>query len=546
MAKLAEISLTAKQRVISLLEGVFQGRRGWALGAALLTSYGLFTGLTAGRVGNDEAWFLQVLRRMAVGEALYQEIFFGATPLSAYVSAPFVRILGVELFVVKGVLAACFATTGLLLLGILRQLGLGKTARGFALLAYCAYTPSWQPAAGTPYTPFAYILILLTWLLFLKWTTGTRETRQDGFPDQRARWIMLGALSGLTFSTKQNLGVYLLIGLSLGMILQKWSLCIKFRERLLPLFVALGGFAASALITLTPIALSGGFERFLEYGFLNRASYIEAARITYATQLSRLWDLLGSLNSWRNLLHAHWQTQYLFAPLAVVVLLLAWIGAASETRRLTRQVMIFFGVSLAGAFPRVDLAHILPTLPATLIAIAWGISRHEISLKPVLKRAAYALCAIWLILGMMALLVRPLRWLARGTHAWSSLEHFHGVLLPKSDLRIYTGFARAAQSAESIESLFFLAPWASTLYLLSERDNPTPFDYPLVTAFGFDGQEQVIQMIQNGQIEWVCLSPLGKRPLAPHILEDFVGDKMLRGRETPFCTLYRTTGPDLP
>lgn len=535
-----------KDRLEHLLVGVFKGKRGWILGGALLFAYGTYTGLTSGRIGNDEAWFLQVLHRMAQGEVLYRDIFFGVTPLSAYFSAPWVKVLGVELFVVKGLMAVCFAAAGLLLLGILQQLGLGKAAQGLVLLAYCAYTPSWLPAAGTPYTPIAYILILLTWSLFLKWTSGRQETREDGFLDRRSRWIMLGVLDGLTFAAKQNLGVYLLVGLALGMIVHTWSISVKFRERMLPLVYALTGFAAAALIALTPTALSGGFERFLEYGFLNRASYIESARITYAMQLGRLWDMLGSLGSWRNLLYAHWQTQYLFAPLAVIALLLAWIGTESETSRLTLKVMILFGVSLAGTFPRVDLAHILPALPATLIAMAWGLSRYEISLKPSLKRPAYALCATWLSLGMLALLVRPLRWVARGTHAWSSLRHFRGVLLPESELRTYARFAHATQSAERVESLFFLTPWASTLYLLSEWDNPTPYDYPLVTAFGFDGQDQVVQMIQNGDIEWVCMSPLGKRPLAPQILEEFVLDKMRRGRETPFCTLYRTPGSEAP
>ena len=58
--------------------------RQWLLRGAALFGMGLISTITQGVITNDESWFLQVVHRMTQGEVLYRQIFFGVTPLSAY------------------------------------------------------------------------------------------------------------------------------------------------------------------------------------------------------------------------------------------------------------------------------------------------------------------------------------------------------------------------------------------------------------------------------------------------------------------------------
>ncbi|MBI4758740.1 MAG: hypothetical protein HY783_07040 [Chloroflexi bacterium] len=89
------------------------------------------------------------------------------------------------------------------------------------------------------------------------------------------------------------------------------------------------------------------------------------------------------------------------------------------------------------------------------------------------------------------------------------------------------------------EQLFILSPSAGLYYLVTGLKNPTPFDYPLVTAFGQSGQAEVIAAIKQQRIRSVCLTPLGSDHLKPALLESYVQDNMERSHDIGFCTLYR-------
>lgn len=73
--------------------------------------------------------------------------------------------------------------------------------------------------------------------------------------------------------------------------------------------------------------------------------------------------------------------------------------------------------------------------------------------------------------------------------------------------------------------------------------NPTPFDYPLATAFGRKGESEVVAAISRRQICTVCLDSRGLSPLTPLrpvILVRYVQEHMELSRDLGFCTLHRT------
>jgi len=60
---------------------------------------------------------------------------------------------------------------------------------------------------------------------------------------------------------------------------------------------------------------------------------------------------------------------------------------------------------------------------------------------------------------------------------------------------------------------------AGAWFVRSGGHNPTPFRYPLVTAFGLDGQAAVRQAIDQGVISTVCVEPPAGYYLAARELE---------------------------
>ena len=80
-------------------------------------------------------------------------------------------------------------------------------------------------------------------------------------------------------------------------------------------------------------------------------------------------------------------------------------------------------------------------------------------------------------------------------------------------------------------------PQAGFYYLSAGIRNPTPFDYPLATAFGVNGEQAVITAIAEGRITHVCWQywPWVLRPAS---LEEFVANHLRLLTRLGACTLY--------
>jgi hypothetical protein len=85
--------------------------------------------------------------------------------------------------------------------------------------------------------------------------------------------------------------------------------------------------------------------------------------------------------------------------------------------------------------------------------------------------------------------------------------------------------------------VLLLLPDAGFRYLTTGLQNPTPFDFPLVTTFGRNLQRRVIDSIASDQIRQVCLgrSWFG---LEPTQLVNYVRANMRARSQLGFCTLY--------
>lgn len=515
-------------------------RVSWIALGLVLMAYGLYTGFTSGQITDDEAWFLQVLRRVAGGEVLYRDVFFGVTPLSIYLGLALIKVMGVEIAVVKLMMAMAFTGSALLTLRIAKQVGLGKTAQTGLFLTLLAYTPSWLPGAGAPYTPLAYFLLLAV----LSYVVGFWE-RPGGAPDrgqtldQHQRPLIAGALIGVLFATKQNLG---LLALAAGAAVWAYGAREAGLGRLKAArsgAVGLLGLAIAAGLLMLPVLAEGGVQKLLEYGFFNRGLYFQIAGVSYVGQVETAIRVLAGRPSGTDLLQAYWRTQYFLPFICFPVLLWRTLRSEGRVRWQGMALAAFTTAGLLAGFPRVDLPHMVPALPLLLLALVWGLVGVVGQRRTRLRHLLAAGALLWATAGNVGLLVRPLRWAGTGQYEFSRLAHLSGPLLPSSQVRELRQGPADVQHLAKDETLFFLSPSAGLYYLLTERQNPTPFDYPLATAFGFEGQAQVRAQIERGEIEWVCWKPLPGQPLRPVLLEGHVAEEMELVLEGALCDLYR-------
>ena len=100
-----------------------------------------------------------------------------------------------------------------------------------------------------------------------------------------------------------------------------------------------------------------------------------------------------------------------------------------------------------------------------------------------------------------------------------------------------TAFTLARAGADG--PLFLATPEAGFYYLLADVPNPTPFDYPLATAFGRTGQEELAARIRRGDLDAACLGFQGAGDLTPWPVVNAIRSTMERGERTAICRVYR-------
>lgn len=512
---------------------------GWLAGGLLLFGWGFGLSAISGFNSFDESWFLQVVQRVASGEALYRDIFFGVTPLSVYATTTATSLFGVEVLALKAVVAACFALTALLTLRIARQLGL---ALGTALIVIAVQAVHAAPQAHPAYSPLAYLLLMACFSAALAWRDAVTANRQAENAQSRSTLTLAlaSAAAGLCFAAKQNVGLYTLAALTATVALTgRWS-GRRWRALLPAVAIVCGAFILVAGLAMLPIVLDGGVAEFVDYGFANKETYLQVAAISYLDGVSLAVDSVLNAKALNDLAPLTWQVLYWLPLLALAGLAGVWLRADRGERGRATVVFLFAGIAFAGAYPRFDFAHFVYAIPSLLIglAYAWGRMRPGMS-----RRWAFVVqfgLTAWLALSLALTLSGLFTRVTSGQVQVSTLPHFRGVVVEAERQARILADATALSDAARGEPLLILSPQAGLYYLVAAVKNPTPFDYPLVTAFGLTGEADTIAAISEGRIRAVCLAPLGASALGPARLERFVQENMQPEGSAGACRVYRS------
>jgi 4-amino-4-deoxy-L-arabinose transferase-like glycosyltransferase len=493
--------------------------------AALTVAAGLY--LLSGINTRDEAWFLQVAARTADGDVLYRDVFFGATPLSIWLTWPLVALFGAQLAWVKLLVLASFAVTLALTAWTARRLGAGTAA---VLLLAAALLVLATPLRSSLYQPLATTFLAACLALTLVWV--------EGGPRARLAVAAAGAAAGLAFAAKQNVGLYALAALLLAVLLAGEG------RRLRAWGLAGAGFAVCAVLPLVPVAATGGLGAFWDYALAGKGAYTDLGSVSYVQgfrlEAVQARDLLTGGSVLDAILPAYHALLYLVVPAILVLLVPAWLRTAGEERRRLEVVGLFALASAAAILPRADASHVGVVSPVLLLA-GWYAGHLLLrGWEPGRRRTGALAAGIALVLapGVVVVAAWPAIQAERGARP-SDLPFARGVLLdPVREERMReTAFVLSRAGADG--PLFLATPEAGFYSLLSGVPNPTPYDYPLATAFGRTGQAELVAQIRRGELDAVCLGIRRAGDLTPWRIVHTVRTTMEPGERTPACRVYR-------
>lgn len=486
------------------------GWRDALLGCAVFL-VGLFLQITGSFSAEDEAWFVQVVRRVLDGDVLYRDVAFGINPLSVYVITPLAWLFGPELLVVKFVQSLVFTAAALVVLRIVRKLGARGVVADVAVLAgLLACAP--PGATISLYTPLSMLFVVCALDETIDWLDG-RECGRVHRAMRGGLWI------GAAFAAKQNVGILAFIALAVVLVtVRPSSEGGSSNDRWRDLGRMTMGAAIVVAVVLAPVLLTGGFAAFLDFGYFGKTTYLRVAGIDPFTTLSDWTRALVGCQSVEGL------RQFLVIQAAILPVLvfgglagLAPVWWAADRRR-TLAILVFALVGYAASFPRADLAHIAGAVPVLLVAFV-----HVVVLARarVPRRVGLAACTALFVMGTAGAASRVASGAIRcasPNHQISRLPGLQGILAPKSYL---DDIRRRADDLDVLlerkDAVFLLSARSGMFSLVGNRTNPTPFDYPFVTTLGSEGEDGLIAMLESGRIQRVCIDTLGVKagPLWP-------------------------------
>lgn len=478
----------------------------------------------------DESWFLQVVARTNRGDVLYRDVFYGSMPLTVYVLGGITRLLGTEMLVVKAVSVAVFTATAGLAFHLSRRFGLGRPASLTVVLALVAFA---IPTIGL-YGDLASLLLLASLAAALRWVRLTT----DAVPMVgwwRHPLVLGGVAAGLCFGAKQNAGALALAALvgtaALAPVGRR-----RLRVRLLDAARPVPAFLVVVGLVIVPVVVSGGAARLWDYGFANKGTYVRLGRESYFDQLDLLARLVAHLPG--AALAASIQAAILLPPLALAALVVTWPRLDGRERAQAFAILAFLLAAVLVVYPRADSAHLADAAPVSVVAIAYAASRWA-GAFPRAQPAVLAAALGGLGLAVAAIVGWALLVLVSPDYGALAAPHFGGVPLP-AHTRTAMAAEVAALGALPPDRLpvLLLSPDAGFGYLSTGLRNPSPFDYPVATAFGRRGQAATVAALETGRIASVCRSPAIDQPLRPVELDSFVTSRLRPGNDIGPCQLF--------
>jgi hypothetical protein len=446
--------------------------------------------VTRGFETQDETWFVQVIHRVVSGEVLYRDVFYGATPLAVYVTVPFASVFGSEMIVNKAVNSLCFTLMLLMCCRVAGQLGSKSRFPLLVILPLYLYVSPQADTVASLYTPLANLFYVSCLSACLPWFDDPCKLKQNG-----SRLLLFsGIAAGLTLATKHNYGFFVTAALFFALALRPGQSGETPIRRMGTVMGVLLLVLVVALVVLLPVWWGGGLPALLEFGFKNKQNYMQFARLEYFDGLKMVAGSPVPL------------FPYLLPWPTLALLVLAWLRADSLAKRRIAVVIGFVVMNCLGNYPRADLAHVRHVVPVCVLG--WLCAWYELRISefgPVMEflRKAVTLCFVATFSLQLIAIWFPL---TSRDYQFSTLKHFRGTLVRKDvHSRMEAWRTDFSEKVLSDQPVFFVSTDAAFYYLLTQRRNPTSFDFPLVPAFGPHGEEDVANAFAQGKIDKVLL-----------------------------------------
>jgi len=470
----------------------------------------------------DEGYFLDLADRVRTGALPYRDFATYYTPGIFYLFAVVLKVFGASVLPIRYAMAGLRAAAAVLMFSLTRRVAPWPWA--LAPVVVLLALDHW-PIEPEPHPSWPAVVACLA--------TLDAVARHSG--SGKMRWLgVAGALVGVSFLFKQNVGAFTALGVAGYVVLRpraRGGRILRWTQVLFALAVAVAVSAflwpgmdgrlalALWLPVLLAVAIASGVGLMGNPRETDRVGPGEIVReaiaacagfgIVTVAWLLPLALALGPSEIPVGLFVGEVDPRGLaigFDPPGLDRLhlylpaLAAWAGIAALIATRTKGVqtwyVLFGALTLLAMYPRADSAHALVAAPPILVAAAWALAR----VRPRLLAVA--------LLGVPLLAVVPqVAWradlLRQEAYAPLGLARAENILVPVTTADDTRGVVDFVRGNTAPGAPLFVYPAAPLLNFLAERPNPTRFEHFLPGTLTQSDFEMAIAELEQARPRYV-------------------------------------------
>ena len=450
----------------------------------------------------DEMFTFANIYKLFNGVQLYSQNNIIDTPLFFYIGKVFFSVFGANFFIYKIYGIIIFEIIFLLMLNILRKLKVPTLRSLLYIILFILPCTKYLYGEGANYNTLSILFWLLGMNLVIK---------KEGF---KVNVVQQGIVSALIFATKQNMGLYYLIALSLLVIYLNKKDLKQIVKKLIAIYLIFAGITAIWVIAL---AIQGQFYDFINYCFLGINEFAENHTVI-------VWVYM---------------VFYLIPLITVILLIMAHkkykIPMENKIIKTTIVFLCFMIPSLLIGYPLFNPYHIQLATMVSMIYVVYAFDTLIIS--KIIELFDNKIAKIILVLYVIAVLGINIYYIsgfvfdiANDDYKTTFDNPYFGMVNTedgKSKMDKVINFIKIKQ-ANNQDVIIFATE--ANIYRIALKQNYQDFDLPFLGNWGYKGEERILNKIKSLKNTYILINE-----------EDYVGQESTKIKEY-IKNNYKKTG----
>ena len=416
----------------------------------------------------DEIFTFANIYKLDNGVGLYSENNVIITPLYFYIGYAFLKIFGMNMFVYKLFGILIFEIIFLVILKILNKLNI-TISKGVIYIILIL-------------VPFAKILYIngpnYNTLAMLFWLIGMCQLiKKDKF---EVKILEQGLISALIFASKQNIGIYYLIGLSIFTIYNYRANIKTILKKLFSIYIV---FGIVTIAWIGILAIQGEFKDFINYCFLGIGEFSQKHM---------------KVNKWYML----W---YLIPLLTIIGVIIAktkyHVSSENKILKITIFFLCFMISSLLIGYPLFNIYHITLAVFISIIYCIYIAEQVLFKMKDILDRKPVRVVLIGYIILVLLIniiqITKFTKFITSDEYNVSFDNPYFGMYITEEWKNKINEIINFIEEKKQNNQEVVIFSNEANIYQILLKQNYQDFDLPHLGNWGYKGEERVLNKIKN-------------------------------------------------